>query len=55
MKIVVYKHHNIAVNSEAYKLWEMWKKTEKVEDKKKLDEHLREVDERAKQLVERYK
>lgn len=55
MKTVQYKHHNMAHNSEAYKLWELWKKSGKAEDQKKLDQHLKEVDEKAKQLVERYK
>jgi len=55
MKTVQYKNHNLATTSEAYKLWEAWKKTGSQADKLKLDVHLREVDERAKQLVERYK
>lgn len=55
MKTVQYKHHNLATTSEGYKLWEAWKKSGKPEDLKKLDQHLKEVDERAKSLVERYK
>ena len=55
MKTVQYKRHNMAHNSEAYRLWETWKKTGSVEDQKKLDLHLREVEQRDKQLLERYK
>jgi hypothetical protein len=55
MKTVAYKNHNLATTSEGYKLWETWKKTNKPEDKKKLDDHLKDVDTKAKQLVERYK
>lgn len=55
MKTVEYKHHNLATSSEAYSLWETWKKTGKEADKLKLDVHLKDVDLRAKQLLERYK
>lgn len=55
VKTVQYKNHNLATSSQAYELWETWKKTGKAEDLKKLDQHLKEVDERAKNLVERYK
>lgn len=55
VKTVQYKNHNLATSSQAYELWETWKKTGKEADKLKLDVHLREVDERAKNLVECYK
>jgi hypothetical protein len=51
MKTVAYKNHNMATNSEAYKLWETWKKSGDAVDKKKLDDHLRDVDRRHKELV----
>ena len=55
MKTVYYKNHNLATTSEGYKLWETWKKSDKAEDKKKLDDHLKDVDARAKTLIERYR
>ena len=55
MNTLAYKNHNLARNSEGYKLWETWKKSGLESDKRKLDQHLKEVDERDKQLKERYK
>ena len=55
MKTVQYKNHNLAQNSEGYALWQQAKKTDRQEDWKKLNDHLREVDLRDKQLLERYK
>lgn len=55
MKTVAYKHHNLATSSQAYELWETWKKSGKDADRLKLDVHLKEVDQKAKQLLERYK
>ena len=53
MKTVAYKNHNLATNSEAYRLWEAWKKSGDNKDRTKLDAHLRDVDRRAKELVEK--
>lgn len=50
MKTVKYKHHNLAQNSEAYQLYETWKKTGDAFYQKKLDAHLREVDRKYKEL-----
>jgi hypothetical protein len=51
MKTVKYKHHNLATNSEAYKLWEAWKKSNDPKDEQKLKAHLKDVDQRYKDLV----
>lgn len=51
MKTVQYKNHNLATNSEAYKLWEAWKKSGDSKDRAKLDAHLKDVDRRAHELV----
>lgn len=51
MKTVAYKNHNLAHNSEAYRLWETWKKTGDPKDKSKLDQHLKDVDRRYQELV----
>ena len=55
MKTVKYKNHNLAQSSQAYELWEAWKKTNKPEDLKKLDQHLKDVEQRHRDLLERYK
>lgn len=51
MKTVQYKNHNLATNSEAYKLWETWKKSGDSKDRAKLDAHLKDVDRRYNELV----
>jgi hypothetical protein len=53
MKTVAYKNHNLATNSEAYRLWEAWKKSGDSKDRAKLDGHLKDVDRRYKELVEK--
>lgn len=55
MKATKYKHHLLAHNSDAYKLWQLWQASKAPKDQAKLDKHLKEVEQRAKDLVERYK
>lgn len=55
MKTVQYKHHNLQENSEGFALWQKAKKTDSQADWKKLNDHLKDVDERAKAIVLRYK
>jgi hypothetical protein len=54
---VKYKHHLLAKNSEAYSLLSAAERA-RPEDRKqllrKLDQHLKEVDRQARELVERY-
>lgn len=58
-KQVVYKGMWFATNSDGYSLWEaMQKETDpkkKAELQKKLDAHVKDVETRAKELVDRYK
>lgn len=47
MKHVVYNGSALATNSTAYELWELWQKSagkDKEAAKKKLDQHVREVE-----------
>lgn len=55
MKTVQYKQHNLAHSSEAFKLWETWKKSNDPKDKAALDAHLKDVDQRAEDVKMRYK
>lgn len=50
MKTVKYKHHNLATNSEAYRLLQEYRKSGDSKDQKKLDAHLRELDRKYKEL-----
>jgi len=50
MKTVKYKNHNLATNSEAYKLLQEYQKSGDPKDQRKLDAHLRELDRRYKEL-----
>ena len=50
MKVVKYKHHNLATNSHAYELLEAYRRSGKPEDQKKLEQHLKEVDKRYDEL-----
>lgn len=54
---VKYRHHVLAKNSEAYSLLSVAERTHGEERKqllKKLDQHLKLVDQQHKQLLERY-
>lgn len=44
MKLVKYKHYNLATNSYAYELLEAYRKSNKPEDQRKLDQHLKQLD-----------
>ena len=50
MKTVKYKNHNLATNSEAYRLLQEYKKSGDSRDQKKLEAHLKELDRRYKEL-----
>lgn len=57
MKDTIYKGVILAKNSEAYMLWDVWQKAKADRNKcqDKLDKHLKELDAKAKELLERYK
>ena len=56
MKEVVYKESILAKNSQAYTLWEDWQKakTDRNKFQKKLDDHMKQLDINAKELMARY-
>jgi hypothetical protein len=57
MKQVVYRGSVLAKGSTALELWELWQreKTDRNAAQKKLDTHMKDVEQRAKDLLERYK
>jgi hypothetical protein len=57
MKQVVYKGSVLAKGSTALELWENWQKEKKDRNaaQKKLDVHMKDVETRHKDLLERYK
>ena len=57
MKQVVYRGSVLAKGSTALELWEAWQreKTDRNAAQKKLDTHMKEVEARHKELLERYK
>ena len=57
MKQVTYRGSVLAKGSTALELWENWQreKTDRNAAQKKLDQHLKDVEQRAKELLERYK
>lgn len=57
MKQVVYKGQVLAKGSTALELWEAWQreKSDRNAAQKKLDTHVKEVDMRHKELLDRYK
>ena len=57
MKEVVYKGIILARNSDAYMLWDLWQKAKSDRNKfqKKLDDHMKELDRKHNELLERYK
>ncbi len=57
MKQVVYCGSVLSKGSTALELWEAWQKETKDRNaaQKKLDTHMKEVEQRAKDLLERYK
>jgi len=56
MKQVVYRDSVLAKGSTALELWEAWQreKSDRNAAQKKLDSHLKEVEQRHKDLIERY-
>lgn len=57
MKQVIYKGSILSKGSIALELWEAWQKETKDRNaaQKKLDQHMKDVDQRHKELLERYK
>lgn len=57
MKQVFYRGSVLAKGSTALELWENWQreKTDRNAAQKKLDTHMKEVESRHKELLERYK
>jgi hypothetical protein len=57
MKQVVYRGSVLSKGSTALELWENWQreKTDRNAAQKKLDTHMKEVEARHKELLERYK
>ena len=56
-KEVVYKNSILAKGSAALELWEAWQRDTKDRNaaQKKLDAHMKDVDNRHRELLERYK
>jgi hypothetical protein len=56
MKDVVYKDSILARNSEAFALWDAWQKEKKDRNaaQKKLDQHMKQLDVNASELITRY-
>lgn len=56
-KQVVYRGSVLAKGSTALELWEAWQKETKDRNaaQKKLDTHMKDVEQRAKELLEKYK
>jgi hypothetical protein len=57
MKQVVYRGSVLAKGSAALELWENWQreKSDRNAAQKKLDTHMKDVEQRHKELLERYK
>jgi hypothetical protein len=57
MKQVVYRESVLAKGSTALELWEAWQreKSDRNAAQKKLDTHMKDVEARHKELLERYK
>lgn len=56
MKQVVYRGSVLMRGSRALELWEDWQsaKQDRNQAQRKLDEHMKEVEQRSKELMERY-
>jgi hypothetical protein len=57
MKQVVYRESVLSKGSTALELWEQWQreKSDRNAAQKKLDQHMKDVEQRHKDLLERYK
>jgi hypothetical protein len=56
MKDVVYKGCILMRNSEAFALWDIWQKakSDRNQAQKKLDDHMKKLDQNALELMTRY-
>jgi hypothetical protein len=56
MKDVVYKGSILMRNSEAFMLWDIWQKakSDRNQAQKKLDDHMKKLDQNALELLTRY-
>ena len=56
MKQVVYRESVLAKGSTALELWELWQreKSDRTAAQKKLDTHMKEVEQRHQELLKRY-
>jgi DNA anti-recombination protein RmuC len=57
MKQVIYRESVLSKGSTALELWEAWQreKSDRNAAQKKLDQHMKDVEQRAKDIMERYK
>ena len=54
MEEPTYRGSVLKRNSDAYKLWETWKKTNDAKDRAKLDKHMKQLDLNEELLLKRY-
>jgi hypothetical protein len=57
MKQIIYKNLTLSKGSQALELWEAWQKdksSERNKIQKKLDDHLKDVEKRANDIMTRY-
>lgn len=52
---ISYQNIELHKSSKAWELYQLWKKSGKPEDKKALDQHMKEVAQKERELLERYK
>lgn len=50
MRFVIYKNERLAKGSKAFELWEAAEKSKKPEDWKKLDKHMKQINQEYKDL-----
>lgn len=53
--MLYYKDSQLAKNSKAYELYMNWQKSKDNKDKKLLDQHMKDVEAKGRDLMERYK
>lgn len=46
-----YRYSTLAKGSEAFRLYQEWQKSGKPEDKKKLDQHMKQVEDKYRKLL----
>ena len=54
MKEPTYRGSVLKRNSDAYKLWETWQKTQDAKDRARLDKHMKQLDLNEELLLKRY-